>query len=746
MEVAIKPDHVGRRLVSSQPKRQQHFFPVPSHAPVWRVLRTSIVRGEGVIRISGAAGSGKSLFLLRLQGILPENRDMALFPEPDGNTVRFMEQLIRALDPDWESLAPDGLPTGDDLQEALEKRAHLGKKLLVAIDQAQLLTPEHAALLELMVRHHSRELRPVQVLLCGTHELIPLLETPSFLSLRQLLIGSGEVTPMTRSEVWDYIHFHLKKNWGDHYRVSWFAWVEIFSRSQGNPGKINEILNQVAALLKIRPQKIISRNLVRKAIEGRASEVMEHQRSPVLLWSVIVILFAGIGWSASHFIFGLLEKKNDTVHQVTETVPVDEILKKPEPENKGNTPPAVDEKTASTAKPGSTGTPSRILYSPVAPPEQKKSTQPEEPWIPRDRKNMAAEPRPNLSAEPREQPARNETKAIAEKEDEQQTPTPVTPSPPPNEKVSPPSASASVSESASASSSSTPATPAPREKATPVVTKSRALVTPPEQPSSIEKKDPAGSPKAVEPTSTPTEKQSADKPASTVEERPVPEPYSTHATSPPPLPVPPPRAVAHHRATTAPAPTPAQADLIGKSVAALIEGTTDTLFSNGTPSDSGASTTEPSRPMPTPLKRNLKKTVPTPEKTAPAPTHAVPSPTVASSHPPDPVATRSAAGHVNNDPVTQSTPPLVSEENLRAAGQLFVVQTGSFLNRENAERLAATMAEKGLDPYVHLLVKDNKKWFSVRVNYRDSKTAMRMADQVRKDVGLPTQVIDLFYE
>jgi len=89
---------------------------------------------------------------------------------------------------------------------------------------------------------------------------------------------------------------------------------------------------------------------------------------------------------------------------------------------------------------------------------------------------------------------------------------------------------------------------------------------------------------------------------------------------------------------------------------------------------------------------------------------------------------------------------LATEQTLKAAGQLYVVQIGSFLNRENADKLKINLEKKGLDPYVHLYNKKNNRWFSVRMNYRSRQSAERMAQVVREEIGIPTRVIDLYYE
>lgn len=768
MEMGIRPDLSGRRPAVAQQKRSQPFFPVPSHAPVWRVLRSSIVRGEGVICITGAPGSGKSLFLHRLQGILPENRDMALIDEPECPTSRFLDLLIHALDPDWEPLSPGGQPTSEDLLEALERRVQTGRRLLIAVDEAHLLSPENAALLEHILRFASQDIRPVQVLLCGSYELTPLLASSPYHSLGRLTVGSGEVTPLTRSEVWDYSRFLLRKHWGDHYRLSRFAWVEIYGRSQGNPGKINAILHQVAAILKVRPQKVISRRLVSRAIDGEP-EGAGLQRFPISTWVAALSMIGLMGWWGIHTVSGRFAKpaepiKTPEVQQVVEKVNVEEVLQKRAAAPKEEEKPAVTEKTATTPPPVSA--PSRVLYSPVTPPDGKNPSQNAGPWVPRDRKNPGGQQPPPSHVPPQTEAGNTQKRATAESVPakkiepgaiaaEKLVVTNPEPSAAPV-KQPPPAAGVRSEDSVASVKQHPPVSGVRTEDATALAkqpahaTKEKAATTTeprlfplsePEEENTEHKTPTPNKLHESAPPPAPVTKIANPKSGTAPEEVPVPDPLPVSAESPPPPPVPMPLNVA--KAGAAPeavvVPTP---DPIGRSVAAIM-GVESTSTPPPEPPTAEALSKEPAKAhepiaTPTPLKKPAR--VPsTPEKDR----HPPPPPRQAAAQSAPPIADSKPAGA---DPQQKTPTHLISEENLRSAGQLFVVQTGSFRNREYAERLASVMASKGLETYVHVLTKDNKKWYSVRVNYRDSKTAIRVADQVKKDVGLPTQVIDLFYE
>ncbi|MEO5349726.1 MAG: SPOR domain-containing protein [Magnetococcus sp. YQC-3] len=97
-------------------------------------------------------------------------------------------------------------------------------------------------------------------------------------------------------------------------------------------------------------------------------------------------------------------------------------------------------------------------------------------------------------------------------------------------------------------------------------------------------------------------------------------------------------------------------------------------------------------------------------------------------------------------PAPEQPDGVATESTLRASGQLFVVQIGSFLNKSNAEQMARNLKQKGMESYVHLYQKEGKSWYSVRINHRDRPAAEKTATAASKETGRAAEVISLFYE
>ena len=583
---------LGKRSSQPSPMRpgRRVYFSVRSHAPVWRVFRASIVQGEGVILITGEPGVGKTHFLNRLQGVLPDNRDMVKISDPTIPASEFLQLLMDAVQNGGNTESSE-LPavnvTHKQLLDALEVRAASRRRLLVAIDQAHMLTDENASLLSLLIPFSFQGMQPVQVLLVGRPELLGCLESEPFKIIQKEIIGSGEITPLTRSEVLDFIHFYIQKSIGRRVRVSWFAWVDIFSWSHGNPFQIEQILNRTITLIRLRPRWIITRSLVKGAQQNELEQPSVF--SPLVYRTVLFgVIFLAVGAG----LFSWLGKSDDGQQQQTKL----ELF----PYVKSSTEGQVKAYEAGNSSHDSAVSRSNMVVEsePIAP---RRVILPKTEQTSSDSKvldaNKAAKAQ-NWSASPARAPQNSIPKPRLQ-------PFPGT------------------------------------EKVTAPVFKQREVFFAATNPPRVkpQKRGSLGLPKNI-------------KPLRVKRTVPVPKPMLVNS----------------------------QEDRVLEQMVATAQN-------------------------------------------------------------------QEQAEILSNVGLTvDSHLPLTTEETLKSAGQIFVVQMGSFLNRDNAERLMLELSGEGLEPYVHLFEKGIQRWFSVRLNYRDVNAAKQMARRVSQNKKIPTRVIELFYE
>ncbi|MBF0381246.1 MAG: AAA family ATPase [Magnetococcales bacterium] len=636
-EVSATSGILGKRKAKPTPPRpgKRLYFLVRSHAPVWRVFRTSIVQGEGVILITGEAGVGKSLFLNRLKDVLPDNRDMVQILDPTVGASEFLQILMAAVKHggksggDLPQLDPN--ITHKQLLDALEERVATGRRLLVAIDQAHMLSDENAELLSLLIPFSAKGMKPVQVLLVGRPELWGCLESEPFKIIRKEIVGSGDITPLTKSEVLDFIHFYIKKSIGRNIRVSWFAWVDIYSATQGNPFRIEQILTRTLALIKLKPRWIITRSLVKIAQQNEPELLGNNTFFTTKLYVFSVLALAvGVGYFSGLFD---IEDKSPTFARIA--IPSSPQGSDGDVEDgqlaEPNTDIALSDSEDSVQ---ASNPPTKTIISFKDVPDEKEEI-------------IDSSPIKTRQVIP---PNEEKTKRII-----------WDPKPRGREVIY--------------------SIPAPSDK----------------QPQ-----------KVYQPAPSVRQPQKVYRPAPTVRK---------------------PQKVVRRVEKAISTPKPKR-DI--KQITKRVVSTPDIP-----PRKKGYFITLRSvKP------RQVRKAMP---NTSPlmvgSKEDRVFGEVVAKFQKEGPEDALSSIGLFENSPL-----PLTTEETLKSAGKIFVVQIGSFLVRDNAEKLMLTLSSRGMEPYVHLFKKGEESWFSVRLNYRDQKSAVQMADTISKQMEMPARVIELFYK
>ncbi|MGQ0443381.1 MAG: AAA family ATPase [Methylophilaceae bacterium] len=185
------------------------FFTGGNRGAVLDALIYAILNGEGIIKVVGEVGSGKTMLCRMLQTMLPERIESIYLANPSVAP----EDVLHAIAFELQLKLPksaDRLKVMQSLQNHLLKRHAAGKQVVIFVEEAQgmpLATLEEIRLLSNLETNHDKLL---QIVLFGQPELDENLNEPNIRQLRERITHSFNLTPLHSNEIGEYLIFRLR--------------------------------------------------------------------------------------------------------------------------------------------------------------------------------------------------------------------------------------------------------------------------------------------------------------------------------------------------------------------------------------------------------------------------------------------------------------------------------------------------------------------------------------------------------
>ncbi len=216
------------------------FFGSSSHSRALAYLRYGLSQGEGFIVITGGIGTGKTMLVKSLFGELDSTRVVAAQLV---TTQLEADDLLRSV------VAAFGLPYEEAGKAVLLKRfenfllvqAQRGRRVLLMVDEAQNLPVRSLEELRMLSNFQVDERPLLQSFLLGQDEFRQTLQDPSMEQLRQRVIASCHLNPLSDEEIRPYIEHRLQVvGWQDDFpRFNESAYAAIHRYTQGVPRRVN---------------------------------------------------------------------------------------------------------------------------------------------------------------------------------------------------------------------------------------------------------------------------------------------------------------------------------------------------------------------------------------------------------------------------------------------------------------------------------------------------------------------------
>jgi type II secretory pathway predicted ATPase ExeA len=198
------------------------FFAGGAHGRgvVLDALVYAITSGEGILKVVGEVGSGKTMLCRMLEERLPASVEIVYLANPNLSARDIIYAIAFELKLAVEA-STDRLVVMHKLQDYLLQRHSGGASVVVFIEEAQSMPLETLEEIRLLSNLETHRHKLMQIVLFGQPELDRKLQDKTIRQLRERITHSFNLEPLTADEVRAYLHFRLQ--------TAGCPWPQLFS-------------------------------------------------------------------------------------------------------------------------------------------------------------------------------------------------------------------------------------------------------------------------------------------------------------------------------------------------------------------------------------------------------------------------------------------------------------------------------------------------------------------------------------
>lgn len=259
------------------------FHGLEPHFEAIQTVLSAIEMGEGIVKVIGEVGTGKTLVCRMLINQLKDNVHLIYLP----NSVLTAHELKRAV--------ANELSLSRDLDsESLVEAIHLklleihqsGQTVVALIDEAQALSDEAIETLRLFGNLETEYRKLLQIVILGQPELDERLQQHSLRQFRQRITFSARLRPLTMSETVAYIEHRMSQSGSEAEVFSLHLKKSIWKATQGIPRMINQVCHKSLLMAFMEQKKKVDNNHVFIALHDTFDVRKPKYKTPYLWgWS-----------------------------------------------------------------------------------------------------------------------------------------------------------------------------------------------------------------------------------------------------------------------------------------------------------------------------------------------------------------------------------------------------------------------------------------------------------------------------
>ena len=273
------------------------FFPGGQRGEVLAALVYAIVRGEGIIKVVGEVGSGKTMLCRMLERALPDECEIIYLANPRLAPEDILHAMVLELELPVARAASRS-EVMQSLHDYLLARHAANRRVVMFVEEAQSMPTATLEEIRLLSNLETTQDKLLQIVLFGQPELDRKLAGHAIRQLNERITFHFQLAPLTVREIRDYLNARL--------HASGYRGPELFSpaavravarSSRGWSRRVNILADKaLLAAFTVSARRVSAQHVVLAARDSRFAA----PRAGRAAWLVMgtLLLVGGAGWLA----------------------------------------------------------------------------------------------------------------------------------------------------------------------------------------------------------------------------------------------------------------------------------------------------------------------------------------------------------------------------------------------------------------------------------------------------------------
>ncbi len=273
------------------------FFPGGSRGEILQALLYAIESGEGIIKVVGEVGSGKTMLCRMLEVRLSESIEIVYLPNPSLSPEDILHAIALELGLTVDPVA-SRIHVMQALHQRLLERHAANQRVVVFVEEAQAMPLATLEEIRLLSNLETQSDKLLQIVLFGQPELDRNLNVRHIRQLRERITHSFTLPPLSTEDTQQYVRFRMS---AVGYRgpdvFDRAAYRAINDASQGLTRRVNILADKCLLAAFAENTHNVTKRHAAKAIADSEIRRRRSRRTPALAVAAgLAVAGLGLGW------------------------------------------------------------------------------------------------------------------------------------------------------------------------------------------------------------------------------------------------------------------------------------------------------------------------------------------------------------------------------------------------------------------------------------------------------------------